>query len=141
MVGGVCVTPHVPRGQGVAAGEGNLGGTRGARASGSGRAEGKASTPGARVRRDSHGGGGFGSDSFRQEGARGNTRGRGEIFRGAWLETAARNRALRGVKTGRPTGFATTKQLITKYGKEEYEFYVAFHVAGLYELNPVDPQA
>ena len=45
-------------------------------------------------------------------------------FRGAWLETAGRNRAPRGAKLGTKT----TKQLIEAHGAEEYEFYVAFHV-------------
>ena len=67
------------------------------------------------------------SDTAREsgEGGAGNRR-----FQGAWLDTAGRNRGATGaVKIGRPRkGAWTTKQLIAQYGKEEYEFFVAFHV-------------
>ena len=70
-------------------------------------------TPGGRRRgragdRRSNGGGGGGE-----------ARGGSGSFRGAWLETAGRNRASREVKLGRPKGLNTTKQLINKHGKEE----------------------
>lgn len=98
---------------------------RAASPAGSGRKRGKESTTGSAGRDE-------GGESSGVPAAQ------GETFRGAWLENVGRNRAAattRAAKLGRPkTGAMTTKNLIQRYGKEEYDFYVAFHVEKHVEL-------